>query len=212
MIGWMGDIDVGFDLNLCLLSAKWLTFLGPKVMFEEKNWSNETIFYWKHKTQCKTCTYDKVCGGCFGTKFCLLFGFVLFWANLDMVEFWLKSESVLKEKYSKCQSRNFWTESRLAQEKTQNPTQLGSSHSLLFIGGGLSHKTAFPLSCHEAWLKREFICHPTNNFTLVFKNSSCSPDMLTWKEIMKILHFFDFWVSSGRLSLLWADVIDKTFG
>ena len=139
------------------------------------------------------------------SSFCS-FDFVLFWANLDLVEFWLKSESglriiskvqmllqqtfVLKKKYSKCQSRNFWTESRLAQEKTQNPTQLGSSHSLLFMGGGKSHKTAFSLSCLKAWLKHEFICHPTNDFTFVFMTSSYS------LEDALVKRFYIFWFAS----------------
>ena len=75
------------------------------------------------------------------------FDFVLFWANFDLVEFWLMSESGLRifsevqmlqqtlKEYSKCLSKNFWAESRLALEKTQNPTLLGSSHSLFFMGG-----------------------------------------------------------------------------
>ena len=144
------------------------------------------------------------------------FDFVLFRANLDLVEFWLKSESglriiskvqmllqqtfVLKKKYSKCQSRKFWTESRLAQEKTQNPTQLRSSHSLLFIGGGLSHKKAFYLSCLKAWLKHEFVCHPTNGFTLVFKTSSYFLEDACVKRKKWRFFIFDLRAPSGRLS------------
>ena len=101
------------------------------------------------------------------SSFCS-FNFVLFWANLDLEEFWIKYESelriiskvqmllqqafVLKKKYSKCQSKNFWTESRLAQDKAQNPTQLRSSHSLLFIGGawGIKQHFLYPDSINDS--------------------------------------------------------------
>ena len=147
------------------------------------------------------------------SSFCS-FDFVLFWANLDLAEFWLKSESglrtiskvqmllqqtfMLKKKYSKCQSRSFWTESRLAQEKTQNPTQLGFSHSLLFIGGGLSHKTALSLSCHEAWFKHEFVCehfHPRAHDLIWFpRRRSCEKKNKWW------FYIFDKRASTGELS------------
>ena len=52
---------------------------------------------------------------------------------ISKVQMLLQQTFVLEKKYSKCQSRNFWTQSSLAQEKAQNPTSLESSHSLLFI-------------------------------------------------------------------------------
>ena len=47
-------------------------------------------------------------------------------------------------KCSKCQSRNFLTGTSLAQEKTQNLTQLWSPLPFAFIAGNLSHRVAFP--------------------------------------------------------------------
>ena len=106
----------------------------------------------------------------------------------------LQQTFVLKKKYSKCQSRNFWRESRLAQEKTLNPTQLGSSHSWLFICRGLSHKTAFlyPASRHDSNMKLFVILQTF--FTLLFLSSSHFLEDARVKR--KILHFWFASISS----------------
>ena len=91
--------------------------------------------------------------GLWRTKFFCSLKLTLFWANLNLVEFCLKSESgfkiiskvqllqqtfVLKKKYSKYQLWDFWTESSLAQWKPNSTQVLTLS---IFI-----------LSCHGAWV------------------------------------------------------------
>ena len=103
--------------------------------------------------------------GLWRTKFFCSLNLTLFWANLNLVEFCLKSESgfkiiskvqllqqtfVLKKKYSKYQLWDFWTESSLAQ---WNPkTQLNSGpHTVCFytlLPWGLSYR---PHSLYPAW-------------------------------------------------------------
>ena len=162
------------------------------------------------------------------SSFCS-FDFVLFWANLDLAEFWLKSESglrtiskvqmllqqtfVLKKKYSKCQSRNFWRESRLAQEKTLNPTQLGSSHSWLFICRGLSHKTAFlyPASRHD--LNMKMLVMLQTFFTLVFMTSSYFLEDAQVKRKWRF-YIFDLQASSEKTEYCFYELMSwtETFG
>ena len=161
------------------------------------------------------------------SSFCS-FDFVLFWDNLDLVEFWFKSDSglkiiskvqmlllqtfVLKKKYSICLSRNFWTESSLAQEKTQNPTQLGYSHSAFYRG---------------AWVIKQHSLYPARGMTRTWICLSsykqfhrCVHDLILFpcdKRKMKILHFLICKHLLGNrvidcVMLLWADVINETFG
>ena len=64
---------------------------------KEKTWSNETIFYWKHKTQGKTLSFTKCLQDDMGLSlFDLFWDFVLFWVILDLVEFWANPDSKLK--------------------------------------------------------------------------------------------------------------------
>ena len=166
--------------------------------------------------------------GCYGAKFFFLFDFVLFLANLELLEFCLKSDSglriiskvqmlllqtfVLKKKYSICLSRNFWTESSLAQEKTQNPTQLGYSHSAFYRG---------------AWVIKQHSLYPARGMTRTWICLSsykqfhrCVHDLILFpcdKRKMKILHFLICKHLLGNrvidwVMLLWADVINETFG
>ena len=47
--------------------------LYKRLHLKEKTQSNETIFYWKHKTGGKTLTCYRMLVGCYGAKFFLLF-------------------------------------------------------------------------------------------------------------------------------------------
>ena len=73
--------------------------LGKESYLKEKTWANETIFYWKHKTRGKTMSFTKRLRDATGLSlFNVFWDFVLFWAVLDLVEFWANPESELRIK------------------------------------------------------------------------------------------------------------------
>ena len=118
-----------------------------------------------------------------------------------------------RKKYSKCQSRNLWTQSRSVQEKTQNPTQLGFPHFWLFIGWALNNKVAFPLSCLEVWLEYEKCLSSCKH-----SSSLCSwPHFLEDAQVKGKSRFYIFnlqasskkdWVMDWVMPL-WNDVMDR---
>ena len=99
---------------------------------------------------------------------------------------------------------NFWTESDLAKEKTQNQTQLQVPTFMAF------YITAFlcPALRHDSNMKMRVISQKF--FTLVFMTSSCFLEdaWLKKKKKMKILLFL-ICKHLDWVMLPWTDVMDK---